>query len=158
MSANECRTANWRDVGLRDGLDGEPLSLLAQRTKACAEAGVSANAPLYLEGRNQGLHDYCHLDNAARQGLAGKTYHGVCAPGLDAEFRRRHQLGLEVYRGRAELYSQDHRRRALEDRLADARTDEERRRWRDELRDLDYSQRRARDRLRDAEWVLDRLR
>ena len=63
-----------------------------------------------------------------------------------------------MYRARAELYSQDQRRRTLEDRLADARTDEERRRWRDELRDLDYSQRRARDRLRDAEWALDRLR
>ena len=158
MSASECRTASWRDVGLRDGLAGEPLGLLDRRTRACAEAGVAVNVPLYLEGRNQGLPDYCRLDNAARQGLAGKTYHGVCAPGIDAEFRRRHQLGLDVYRARTELYSQDQRRRALEDRLADARTDDERRRWRDELRDLDHSQRRARDRLRDAEWALDRLR
>ena len=81
MSASECRTASWRDVGLRDGLAGEPLGLLDRRTRACAEAGVAVNVPLYLEGRNQGLPDYCRLDNAARQGLAGKTYHGVCAPG-----------------------------------------------------------------------------
>ena len=47
---------------------------------------------------------------------------------------------------------------SLEDRLGDAKTDEERRRWREELRDLDYDQRRARDRVRDAEWTLDRLR
>ena len=67
-------------------------------------------------------------------------------------------MGLEVYRARAALRSMDQRRRTLEDRLADAKTDEERRRWREELRDLDYDQRRARDRVRDAEWTLDRLR
>jgi len=158
MSADECRTANWRDVGLRDGLAGEPLTMLDSRTKACAEAGVTTNAPLYLQGRNQGLPDYCRLDNAARLGLQGKTYHGVCAAGIDGEFRRRHAMGLEVYRARAALRSMDQRRRTLEDRLGDAKTDEERRRWREELRDLDYDQRRARDRVRDAEWTLDRLR
>lgn len=157
MSADECRTANWRDVGLRDGLAGEPLSLLDRRTKACAEAGVTANAPLYLLGRNQGLPEYCRLDNAARLGLQGKTYHGVCAAGIDGEFRRRHAMGLEVYRARADLRNMDQRRRTLQDRLADAKTDEERRRWREELRDLDYDQRRARDRVRDAERYLDRL-
>ncbi len=158
MSGDECRTANWRDVGLRDGLAGEPLSLLDRRTKACAEAGVTANAPLYLQGRNQGLPEYCRLDNAARLGLQGKTYHGVCAAGIDAEFRRRHAMGMDVYRARADLRTMDQRRRTLEDRLAEARTDEERRRRREELRDLDYDQRRARDRLRDAERDLDRLR
>jgi hypothetical protein len=158
MSADECRTANWRDVGLRDGLAGEPLTLLDRRTKACAEAGVTVNAPLYLQGRNQGLTEYCRLDNAARLGLQGKTYHGVCAAGIDGEFRRRHAMGMEAYRARADLRTMDQRRRTLEDRLADAKTDEDRRRWREELRDLDYDQRRARNRVRDAEWSLDRLR
>ena len=119
---------------------------------------MAANAPLYLQGRNQGLPEYCRLDNAARLGLQGKTYHGVCAAGIDGEFRRRHALGQEVYRARADLRSMDQRRRTLEDRLAEAKTDEERRRRREELRDLDYDQRRARDRVRDAERYLDRLR
>ena len=30
MSPQECRVANWNDVGLRDGLDGRPLSLLGE--------------------------------------------------------------------------------------------------------------------------------
>lgn len=157
MSPNECRSANWRDVGLRDGVGGEPLSLMERRAKACAEAGVQLDTPAYLDGRNQGLPQYCRLDNAARVGLAGKTYHGVCAGGIDAEFRRRHRLGLDVYRARADLRSLEQRRRTLEDRLVEARTDEERRRWRDDLRDLDFSARRARDQVRDAEWALDRL-
>lgn len=158
MEPSECKVAQWRDVGLRDGLAGQPLSHMDARTKDCAKAGVALNVPLYLEGRNAGLPQYCRLDNAARVGLAGQSYHGVCAPGLDAEFRRRFNLGREVYRMRSELRSLDQRRQTLEDRLADARGDEERRRLREDLRDLDYSTRHARDRLRDAERALDRLR
>jgi hypothetical protein len=56
------------------------------------------------------------------------------------------------------LRNLDQRRRHLEDRLADARTDEERRRTREDLRDLDYAMRRARDRVREAEWALHQLR
>lgn len=158
MTPQECKTANWFDVGLRDGREGEPMSMLDDRTKACAEAGVQANTQQYLAGRNQGLPDYCRLDNAARVGLAGKTYHGVCASGIDGEFRRRHSAGYEVYQSRNELNNLESRRRTLEKRLSDAKTDAERRRARDELNDLDYRLRRARDRLRDAEWALDRMR
>lgn len=158
MSADECRTANWRDVGLRDGLAGQPLAHLDRRTKACAESGVAVNAALYLQGRNQGLPQYCRLDNAATLGLQGKTYHGVCAGGIDAEFRRRHGLGMDVYKARNELRNVEQRRRTLEDRLGDAKTDEDRRRWRGELRDNDQDYRQARDRIREAEWNFDRLR
>lgn len=158
MSPKECRNANWRDVGLRDGLAGEPLTTLDARSKDCADANVMVDVPLYLEGRNQGLPDYCRLDNAARLGLSGRGYYGVCAPGIDAEFRRRHALGMDVYRARADLRATEHRRRILEDRLVDARTDEERRRARDDLRELDHTARRARDYLRQAEWMLDQLR
>lgn len=158
MTPQECKTANWFDVGMRDGREGEPLSMLDDRTKACAEAGVQANAQQYLAGRNQGLPEYCRLDNAARVGLAGRTYHGVCAPGIDAEFRRRYNAGYEVNQSRSEVNNLENRRRSLEKRLADAKTDAERRRARDELYDLDLRLRRARDRVRDAEWALDRMR
>jgi hypothetical protein len=55
MSANECRQANWRDVGFRDGLAGAPLRQLDRRIKDCAEAGVTIQVPAYLLGRNEGL-------------------------------------------------------------------------------------------------------
>jgi hypothetical protein len=158
MSANECRQANWRDVGFRDGLAGAPLRQLDRRIKDCAEAGVTIQVPAYLLGRNEGLPSYCRLDNAARLGLEGKAYQGVCAAGIDAEFRRRHAMGMDVYRARSELRNLDQRRRHLEDRLADARNDEERRRTREDLRDLDNTMRRTRDRVREAEWALDQLR
>lgn len=158
MTPEECKTARWQDVGLRDGLAGEPMSQLDSRVKDCAEAGVSVNTPLYLQGREQGLQSYCRLENAARLGLDGKSYHGVCPADVDGEFRRRRDLGYEVHSARQQLRSLEYRRLDLEKRLRDAARDEERRKLRDELAELDRRQVRERDRLRDAEWALDRRR
>lgn len=158
MSPQECKVADWRDLGLRDGLAGEPLSQLDERVKDCAEAGVTADAAAYRQGRQQGLQSYCQLDNAVRLGLDGKSYQGVCPAAVDAEFRRRRDRGYEVYSARKELGNLESRRRDLEKRLREAKTDQERSKTRDELSELDRRYGRERDRLRDAEWALDRLR
>ena len=44
MSPEECRFANWNDVGLRDGLDGKPLTLLNARVSDCADAHSKRDA------------------------------------------------------------------------------------------------------------------
>lgn len=158
MTPDECRVADWANVGLRDGLSGEPLSVLDHRIKDCAEAKVAVDTPRYLQGRDQGLVSYCRVENAVRLGLDGKFYRGVCPVMVDAEFRRRFQLGREVHDARGELHNLEGRRTTLETRLRDAKTDEDRRRLRDELSSLDRDMHRARDRLRDAERSLHRVR
>jgi Protein of unknown function (DUF2799) len=158
MTPNECKAANWYDVGLRDGLAGAGLSTLNDRTKDCAEARVQPDTVAYLRGRDQGLLSYCRIDNAVRLGLDGKSYGGVCPIGLDAEFRRRYNLGREVHSAHNQLSSEEARRQALEKRLREAASDDDRRKIRDELVEQDYRLRRARDRVRDAEIALDRLR
>lgn len=158
MTADECRVANWGDVGLRDGLEGKTLSVLNDRVKDCAEAKVAVDTPRYLQGRDQGLLQFCRIENAVPLGLNGKSYSGVCPPGIDPEFRRRYQVGRDVFSARTDLRSLESRRTAAEERLRSAGTDDDRRRARDELRDLDHDMVRARDRLRDTERVLGRLR
>jgi len=158
MTPNECRSADWGGVGLRDGLSGEPLSVLDARVKDCAEAGVRVGTTQYLQGRTVGLQTYCELPNAVRLGLDGKPYRGVCPAVVDPEFRRRHALGSEVHNARSNLQTLEGQRRNLEKKLDEAATDDERRKARDELAFLDRNLRRGRDRLRDAEWALDRLR
>ncbi|MEO5670618.1 MAG: DUF2799 domain-containing protein [Ramlibacter sp.] len=158
MSPQECQNADWRAIGLRDGTDGEPLSVLDRRTASCAEAGVKLPAPLYLQARDEGLARYCQLGNAARLGLSGNGYQGVCPAGIDAEFRRLHAVGWELNQARSALRSVDARQSDLERRLSKASTDDERKRLREDLRDLDRAVRRARDRVRDAEFNYDRLR
>ena len=179
MSPQECQTANWRDVGLVDGLAGKPLAMLNTRSGDCAEANVRIDTPAYLKGREHGLQTYCRIDNATRVGIRGESYHGVCPPMVDEEFRYRHRLGYDVYQLREEVARLGNRSESLERRLRskekdhekhlDAASkdderkrlrhehDDERRRVRKELKELDDSLRRARDRLRDAEWALDRM-
>ncbi len=144
MTPNECKSANWAEVGLRDGLDGAALSRLDSRVKDCVEASVPVDTPRYLQGRDQGLLQYCRIENAVPLGLNGKSYEGVCPAAMDAEFRRRFKVGRDVHVARNELRSLESRRGTAEERLRSAANDEDRRR--------------ARDRVRDAEWVLDRLR
>ena len=158
MTPNECKSANWGEVGLRDGLEGKALSVLNDRVKDCAEANVPVDTPRYLQGRDQGLLQYCRIENAVPLGLNGKSYDGVCPSAMDGEFRRRFKVGRDVHLARNDLRNLEGRRSTAEERLRSAANDDDRRRARDALRDLDSDMRRARDRVRDAEWVLDRLR
>ena len=180
MSPDECKLANWSDVGLRDGLAGQPLSLLNDRASDCAKAGSRVDTNLYLAGRDHGLQSYCRLENAAPLGLGGKGYAGVCPARIDYEFRRRHQAGYAVHDLRNSVSDLDGRSDRLQRKLREADRDEDkqlkatdkdderkrirkefderRRSIRNELGDLDRALRRTRDELRAAEYTLDNLR
>ena len=134
MSESECRHANWRDIGLRDGLDGQSMSLLDDRTNDCRKAGVTVDSGLYVAGREQGLRSFCRMENAIPLGLQGASYEGVCPPLIDGEFRRRHQLGYAVYSLRGEINAIDNRSEALQRQLRETDRDEEK-----ALRDADFS-------------------
>ena len=179
MTPNECKTANWRDIGLRDGLKGETMAVLDERVGDCAKAGVRADTDQYLAGRGQGLQQYCRLDNAVPLGLSGGSYSGVCSPMVDVEFRRRHQAARAVHDLRNRLSDLGGRAERAQRRLREADRDEDkqlkaadkeedrkrirkdfderRHQLRQELRDLDRSTRQARDDLRSAEYTLDHL-
>lgn len=179
MTPNECKTANWRDIGVRDGLKGEPAETFNSRAGDCAKAGVQADMKQYLAGREQGLQNYCKLENAVPLGLSGGSYGGVCSPMVDVEFRRRHQAAKAVYDMRAKVSDLASRGERAQRRLRDADHDEDkqlkaadkeddrkrirrefeerRQHLRQELRDIDRSTRQARDDLRSAEYTLDHL-
>ena len=180
MSPDECKLAIWNEVGLRDGLAGQPLSLLDDRVKDCSKAGSRVDTSQYLAGRERGLQGYCRLENAAPLGLDGKSYAGVCPAHIDVQFRRRHQAGYAVHDLRNRVADLDGRSERLQRKLREADRDEEkqlkasdkdedrkrirrefderRRGIRIELGDLDRALRRSRDELRAAEYTLDNLR
>lgn len=180
MTPDECRSANWNDIGLRDGLAGKTMSTLDDRAKSCAKAGTYVDSASYVAGRERGLRTFCRLENAAPLGLNGTSYAGVCPAPLDFEFRRRHQAGYAVYTLRSEIGSLDSRGERLQRRLRDADKDEskqlaatdkdderkrirrefdERRRdLRKELREIDRDLQGTRDALRSAEYTLDTIR
>ncbi|MES2260052.1 MAG: DUF2799 domain-containing protein [Pseudomonadota bacterium] len=180
MTPDECKYANWKDIGLRDGLAGQPISQLGDRVNDCTKAGAQVDTAQYQAGREQGLHSYCRLENAAPLGLSGKSYAGVCPARIDVEFRYRHQAGHAVYELRNKVSDLDSRSDRLQRRLRDTDKDEEkqlkgidkdderkrirkdfderRRNLRNELADIDRTTRRTRDDLRAAEYSLNNLR
>jgi hypothetical protein len=180
MSKDECRFANWSDIGMRDGLAGEPLSLFGERVKDCTKAGIRVDDNLYMANRDRGLQNFCRLENAAPLGLSGRSYAGVCPAQIDYEFRRRYQTGYAVHDLRGKVNEFDGRSDRLQRKLREADRDEDkqlkvadkeddrkrirkeyderRRQIRHELGDLDRALRRTRDALRDAEYTLDNLR
>jgi hypothetical protein len=180
MSPEQCKFANWSDIGMRDGLDGKPLALFSARANDCAENGIRADNVAYLKGRDAGLRNYCRVENAAQLGLNGGNYEGVCPPQIDREFRRRFEIGHNVYASRAEvaridsaMRSKEHRLQSLDrdedKRMRDAKREDDRRRIRHDIdderrslradfRDLDYSMRIAIDNVRYSEAALAQLR
>jgi len=180
MSPEECKVADWREVGQRDGVNGQALTHLQSRVEDCAKVGVSVNAQAYRAGRDLGLRSYCRLENAIPLGLNGGYYAGVCPPAIDGLFQQRFQMARSVHDLRNEVSSLDDRIESLERRLRDtnheeekrlkeARTDDERKKVRkaidDDRRDIrndlsetDRRLRRKRDELRSAEYALSNVR
>ena len=105
MDANECKAADWRQIGRSDGERGHGTGRLDEHRKACAEHGITPNADRYWLGRSEGLQHYCRLDNALRVGRAGQSYQGVCPPAVDAHFRQWHAAAYEVSRIRSAMDS-----------------------------------------------------
>ena len=57
MDANECRAANWYDLGFRDGLYGLQRMDFAY-TDQCGKHGVQPDAAAYRKGWQEGLWEH----------------------------------------------------------------------------------------------------
>jgi hypothetical protein len=158
LNEDECRTADWHDLGVRDGRAGHSQSRLAEHHEACSKHGVKPDERRYAEGRKEGLRTYCVLENAVREGLAGRRYEGVCSPGADRDFAELNEAALRVNTARNEIDSTDSQIASLESELRSKKTPDKRRyQIRDEIRELDRKRERQRDELRWRERDLDRL-
>lgn len=158
LDADECRAADWRQIGRSDGERGHGTGRLDEHRKACAEHGIRPDADRYWLGRSEGLLHYCRLDNALRVGRAGQGYQGVCPPAVDAHFRQWHAAAYEVSRIRSAMDSVNSEIDQLERRLRQRDLDDrERQRLRQAIRELDRRRDRLRDDLNDQERRVDRM-
>lgn len=97
MKQHECAGADWYTLGFEDGRKGASTDQLASYRQQCGPFGITPNAGAYAQGRSEGLTLYCTADNGFRVGRNGEDYHGVCPPELEAEFKRRYELGHRFY-------------------------------------------------------------
>lgn len=156
MTPEQCRVADWYQVGLADGTRGEDATArLSAYVKDCGKAGVQPALALYRQGWQQGQYAFCTPASGWREGVAGRTYKAdVCdtLPAQAGAFRQALQAGYEVYQTRERLaYNHDSILR-LERRLLDRHTpDEERSRARMRLHFIDMEQSLLRRQLSEQE-------
>ncbi|MDO9239411.1 DUF2799 domain-containing protein [Methylicorpusculum sp.] len=159
LNKQDCMHGDWYGVGSKDGLAGETSNRLSDHIKACNEYGIAVDNNAYMAGREQGLRDYCRLDNAFTTGLNGQPYHHVCPPHIDSVFANYHSTAYKVHEDQAELDKIDNDLSSKESQLRDKKLSEkDRSRIRDDIRSLDRQRDRVRDNLHLHERQLDYLR
>lgn len=160
MSAEECAAADWRAIGYSDGAQGS--NRFSARQESCARKGFGADLNAYLSGNAEGARFYCTPQRGFQRGLSGTGYAGFCPPDLDGAFSAAHADGLRAYQVTTALSAAENEQRRLENRrgeidtdirntesqLAQAATDEERGRLRNELGRLNDERRRVNDDIR----------
>lgn len=96
MSAEECATANWRQLGYSDA-DRNGTDNLADRAESCAEKGISADAQAYHRGFEDGLRAFCQPPRGFDFARRGGSFNGYCPGDLDQDFRYAYADGRRVY-------------------------------------------------------------
>ena len=91
---------------------------------------------------------YCTPQVGWREGLAGRSYEGVCRGRNEDAFLYAFNQGTEIHRLTSRIESNDREIRRLERQLSEARKDETRHELRQRIRSLDYEQSRLRSSLR----------
>lgn len=145
MSEKDCQRANWFEQGLEDGRSGAGQRRVLDHAKACEKVGVVPDQARWREGWSEGIRVFCRPERGWRMGLAGEHYGGSCADQRDgdafesnyAQAKAIHELGQQIDRNYREM-------QRLERQLAEAKTDDERKRLRGLLRELDLEQQRLR--------------
>lgn len=98
MSPEECRHADWLEVGRSDAQQGHTRDYLARHRKSCAKAGYAVNAERYYTGYQRGLSDYCTAPTAFQAARYGHPKPVQCSDAAvqSADFARAYQYGLRV--------------------------------------------------------------
>lgn len=167
LSEEQCIAGDWYGIGVSDGSQGYSYARLGDHTQACASHGITPDARIYEQGRQQGLRNYCTPYVGFREGREGDSYAGVCPADLEGDFLAGYSDGRIVHAAQQAYhtaYSDESRYRQdaanIETQirneetalLADGLTDEQRRVIRDRIRRLRDDRDRALDQARDAEW------
>lgn len=155
LSLEQCKNADWRQIGYTDGANGEPASKLQQHASACAKVDIKPDLDAYLSGRMDGLLSYCQPENGFEVGRHGRADNvGDCPPHLRAPFLDQYRQGREinglegeVERLRSMLQNDQNEARRSDRRMEDIRN---------ELRRPNLSPERRTSLLNEIERLLDR--
>ena len=96
MSVEQCKTANWFNVGEKDGSAGQE-SRLDRYYSSCQKASVVPNQSLYEKGYQQGLGYYCRPETIFNEALTGRGDFRVCPIAKRESLRVYYQVANDYY-------------------------------------------------------------
>ena len=97
LTAEQCLSGNWSDIGYNDGINGRSVEYIGNHFEACAEVGVTPDVRAWQEGREQGLLRYCTPENAYITGRNGANFNNVCPAEQSASLSLAYNWGGEYY-------------------------------------------------------------
>ncbi|RZF49691.1 DUF2799 domain-containing protein [Acinetobacter halotolerans] len=102
MSVEQCKTANWFNVGEKDGSAGHE-SRLDKYYSSCQKANVVPNQSLYEKGYQKGLGYYCRPESIFNEALDGRGDFRVCPLEKRESLRSYYQIANEYYQANSEF-------------------------------------------------------
>ncbi|OOF08321.1 DNA repair protein [Salinivibrio sp. PR5] len=115
MSPEECKTADWYNVGYQNGLNGNAPGIIHSYTEDCKKSGVTPNLAQWIEGFDDGTIIYCSPDNGYTVGREGRDYYGVCS---SKQFLENYQLGRQEYQRQQRIQKIDTEISFIDNQLA----------------------------------------
>ena len=118
LSKSECLSADWEDIGVRDGANGQPEEYLIQHAKACSKVNVVPDRGAWQHGRERGLERYCVPRRAYLNGQYGSGYNLEQCVNYDQErLTDAWRKGNDVHRLSGSLSSIDSEMSSIHDQL-----------------------------------------
>ncbi len=118
ISKSECLSANWEDVGVRDGANGRGEEYLIQHSKACAEVNVTPDRESWLKGRDRGLERFCVPQRAYQVGEYGGNFDiGICRGFDEDRLAHAFERGRDVHRIAEDINSLNNEIQSLRNQL-----------------------------------------
>ena len=99
MSVEQCKTANWYQIGEKEGASGSG-SLLDRHYKACQKVQVIPNQTQYEQGFKKGLSYYCTPRTVFDYALQGRGNYEYCPLQQRASLRPYYQTANQYYQAR----------------------------------------------------------
>ena len=115
MSEDQCKTANWQEIGKNDGMRGLSSSLISDHSKACEKHGIKADPAAYKLGYESGVRSYCTAENGFEVGRSGRASYVDCPSDLQAAYQTAWKKGRVEYDREQAALAAAKRAKELED-------------------------------------------
>lgn len=102
MSVEQCKTANWFNVGEKDGAGGRE-SRLDKYYSSCQKTNIVPNQKLYEQGYQKGLGYYCRPETIFNEALEGRGDFRICPLDKRESLRIYYQVANGYYQANAEF-------------------------------------------------------